>query len=171
MPGCPGCRWVGARRVCAGSELDFEGFDAFFEVADGLGDAVVGAVGAEGDICGPRRRAEPAFARGDVLHDAGLAADECAVADAFVVLDADLAAEHGTVADDGGAAEPDLAAEDCVGADLDVVPDLDEVVDLCAFADGGGGKLAPVDARARADLDVVADDDVAQVGDFDEPGS
>src|SRR4029077_6332502 len=53
-----------------------------------------------------------------------------------------------------------------VPSDDDIVADLHQVVDIGTLADHGVGVAAPVDAAARPDLDVVLDDDAADLGYF-----
>src|SRR5262245_17206957 len=116
-----------------------------------------------------RRGAEVALAGRHVLGDAGLGADQHAVADADVVHDADLAGHHDVVA---GAARPGdahLADEQVVPADLTVVGHLHEVVDLGSLADAGRLEGAAVDGGAGADLDVVAQLNVAELRHLDVP--
>ena len=79
---------------------------------------------------------------------------------------ADLAGEDAVLADFGGAGYAALGSHHGVVADLDIVGDLAEVVDFHAVADDCGLHLGLVDRRAGADLDIVADDDIADVLDL-----
>ena len=66
-------------------------------------------------------------------------------------------------------AEPgdaDLRDDDAVPADLDIVADLDLVIDLRPLADHRVAVGAAVDRRVGADLDVVLDDDAADLRDL-----
>ena len=56
-----------------------------------------------------------------------------------------------------------------MAADDAVVTDLAKIIDLGPFADNGVANSAAVDARARADLDVVVNDDAADLRDFRVP--
>ena len=56
-----------------------------------------------------------------------------------------------------------LRHHDAMAANADIVADLDEVVDLGALADHGVADGAAVDGGAGADLDVVLDDDAADL--------
>src|SRR5690606_11653450 len=56
-------------------------------------------------------------------------------------------------------------------ADPHVVSDLDEIVDLGAFPDDRVGQRASVDRGIRADLDIVLDDDPADLRDLLRPGT
>ena len=60
-----------------------------------------------------------------------------------------------------------LSNDDAMPPDDDVVGDLHQIVDLGAFADHGIGEKAAIDGRIGADLDAVADDDAADLGNFD----
>src|SRR6266852_7624508 len=53
-----------------------------------------------------------------------------------------------------------------MAADHDVVADLHEIVDLGALADDGVTDAAAVDGRAGADLDIVLNDDAAELWDL-----
>ena len=56
-----------------------------------------------------------------------------------------------------------LRHDDAMAADADIVADLDQIVDLGALADHGVADGAAVDRGAGADLDVVLDDDAADL--------
>src|SRR5262249_38395482 len=112
---------------------------------------------------GHRRRAEGALARGNVLAHPRLGADYGAVADVDVVGDPHLAGGDDVIAGAAGAGDAHLADEEVVPADPAVVADLHKVVDLGAGADARGLEGAAVDGRAGADLDVIADLDVAEL--------
>ena len=58
---------------------------------------------------------------------------------------------------------PDLGDDHAMAADDDVVADLHEIIDLRALADDRVAIGAAVDGRAGADLDVVLDDDAADL--------
>ena len=58
---------------------------------------------------------------------------------------------------------PTLADDHAMPADDDVVPDLHEIINFRAFADDRVLERAPVDALIGADLDVVLDDDTADL--------
>ena len=81
-----------------------------------------------------------------------------------VIGDANLARHHDVFAGRAAAGDADLRADQVVAADAAVVADLHEVVDLRAAADDGGAVGAAVDRRARADFDVIADFDIAELG-------
>ncbi len=58
---------------------------------------------------------------------------------------------------------PASAGDEAVSADAHVVGDLHEIVDLGVFADDRVGHGAAVDGRVGADLDIVLDDDAADL--------
>ena len=58
---------------------------------------------------------------------------------------------------------PHLRHDDAMAPDRHVVADLDQIVDLGALADHGVADRAAVDGGAGADLDVVLDDDPADL--------
>ena len=58
---------------------------------------------------------------------------------------------------------PDWADDHAVPADHDVVPDLHEIINFGAFADDRILKSPPVDRGVGADLDIVLDDDPADL--------
>ena len=149
--------------------LFFEIFDLFLEFGD--------AARQLGEVLEDGRRTVVLHAReggvpeahlvvGDVLVDAALRADLHAVADRNVVGDADLPGEEAVAAHARGSGNSGLRRGDGVLADLHVVSDLDQVVELHAAADDGRVGLRAVDAGVGADLHVVLDDDVAQLGDL-----
>ena len=58
---------------------------------------------------------------------------------------------------------PDLRADQIVPADAAVVADLHEVIDLRAAADHRRAIRPAIDRRSRADFDVIADFDIAEL--------
>ena len=101
--------------------------------------------------------------RRDVVGDAAGAGDHGAVADADVVADGRLAAQHDPAPSFTMPARPTWPVDNAVRADLHVVADLNEIVDLCPAANARGAELRAIDARTGADLDIVFDDDVADL--------
>ena len=89
------------------------------------------------------------------------------VADGDVADDAGLAG-HGHVPADGDrAGHAHLGDEQAVLADLGAVADGDQVAELRAAADDRAAERRPVDGAVGPDLDVVADDHVADLRDLD----
>ena len=56
-----------------------------------------------------------------------------------------------------------MAGDHAAAADADIVGDLHEIVDLGAFADDRVGHRAAIDRGVGADLDIVLDDDAADL--------
>ena len=112
-------------------------------------------------------RAKEHLARlADISDHATLGADGRVVGDVQMPRYADLAGEDAVLAYFGGAGDSALGGHHGVVADLDIVGDLAEVVDLDPVADDRGFHLGLVDGRPGADLDIVADDDIADVLDL-----
>src|SRR5208283_1890639 len=88
------------------------------------------------------------------------------VADFQVAGQAGLAAQHEVVPHLRAPGNPRLRDDDAVLTDADVVPNLDEVIYFGAPPDHGRTQGAAVHRDAGAQLDVVADDDVADLGHF-----
>ena len=80
--------------------------------------------------------------------------------------DADLPAHHNVISHLGAAGDADLRAQQAVLADFHIVRDVDEVVDFRALADGRRAEGATVNRNVRADLYVVADDDMSNLRNF-----
>ena len=78
-------------------------------------------------------------------------------------VDAGLPGHHHVVVDRRAAGDADLRREQHVAADLHAVRDLHEVVDLGAGRDARLADRRTIDRRVRADLDVVFDDDAADL--------
>ncbi len=100
---------------------------------------------------------------GNVGHHAGRRGDLGAGADLQMSGDAGLSAERGEIADHARSGNAGLRHQNGVTADDDVVADLHEIIDLRAFADHRVAIGAAVDGHAGADLDVVLDDDPADL--------
>lgn len=102
----------------------------------------------------------------DAAYHSGLRGDGGAVGDREVPDYADLARDDAVLADLGGAGDAGLRGHHGVVSDLDIVRDLAEIVDLDAIAYDGGLHFRAVDSGIGSYLDVVADDDVAEVLDL-----
>ena len=107
---------------------------------------------------------EADFVVGNVLVESALRADLHAVADGDVVGDAHLPREEAVAADLRSSRDAGLGRRHGVLADLHVMADLDQVVEFHAPADDGRVGLGAVDAGVGADLHVVLDHHVAQLG-------
>ena len=84
-----------------------------------------------------------------------------------LVGDADLRAQHNEIPNRRTLPEMPVCADNhAMPADRHIVADLDQIVDLGALADHGIADGAAVDGRIGADLDVVLDDDAADLRHF-----
>ena len=101
----------------------------------------------------------------DVADDAALRGDARAVADRDVIGDADLTAHHHAASDDHRAGEAALRRDEGALADLAVVTDVDLRVDLRALLDPRGRQRAGRNRAECTDMNVVLDDDAAEVRD------
>ena len=115
------------------------------------------------------RGSAPSLARRHVAHHPGLGGDLRAGADGQMAGQARLAAEGGEIADHGRARNAALRHQHAMAADDDVVGDLHQIVDLGPFADDRIAVGAAVDRRTGADLDVVLDDDAADLRHLEVP--
>src|SRR6185312_6970858 len=111
----------------------------------------------------------PMLARRYVADNGGAGGELGAFADRDVGDDADTGRQDHVVFQRHAAGEAGLRHDDAVLADNHVVADLDEVIDLGPGADDGVAHTAAVNVGAGADLHVVADDDPADLRDFDMP--
>src|SRR5579872_378297 len=98
--------------------------------------------------------------------DFGARPDDAVVADLDVADDAYLSCDDDVVTDTRAACDAGLRADRAVTTDLNVVRDLHEVIDLRAGADARGAGDRAIDRGARADLDAIAEHDVAQLRDL-----
>src|SRR5690349_19284218 len=104
--------------------------------------------------------------RRHVAVHAGLGGELRAVADLLVAREADLPAHHDARAERRAAGHADLGGDEAARTDTAAVRDLDEVVDLRPAADDGRPERGAVDGGVRADLDVVLEDDGADLRDL-----
>ena len=102
----------------------------------------------------------------DVFCHRRLGADHHARAQPDVPGRARLPRHHHVVVEHRAAGDADLRREQDVAADPHAVGDLHEVVDLGAGADARLADRRPIDGRVRANLDVVVDDDAADLRDL-----
>lgn len=118
-----------------------------------------------------RRRAPHRFSG---VHDLGRkdarpGADYRAGFDPRLVSYADLAADHRVVAYRDAAREACLRCDHNVVADLAVVADMNLVIEFYAVADPSHAESRAIDATIRADLDIVAHLNRADLGKLDVP--
>src|SRR5687768_16732876 len=81
-------------------------------------------------------------------------------------VDSSLAADRHEIAEPRRSGDADLRDDHAMPADLDVVADLHLVIDLRPLADHRVAVSAAIDRGVRADLDVVLDDDAADLSDL-----
>jgi len=98
--------------------------------------------------------------------NARASAEKGAVTDVDMVRNAHLPGDHHVVSGGARAGDADLADDHVVSAKAAVVANLNEVIDFCADADARGSECPAIDGRAGADLDVIADIDVAKLRHF-----
>ncbi len=79
-----------------------------------------------------------------------------------MIADADATAEADAITDDDAAGNPNHAAQNTAFPDRDVVTDMHMIVDFGAAADAGQFQRGPIDGAACADLNVVANNHVAE---------
>src|SRR5262245_35341594 len=101
-----------------------------------------------------------------VQHSA-LSSDDCIGVQPGVFANANLAAENRPGADRRTPRNSRLSCNDGVFADDHVVANLNQIVQLGASFNDGCLERAAIDARVCADLDVVLDDDFADLREFD----
>src|SRR5665213_1407429 len=100
----------------------------------------------------------------DIADDAAFSGDACAVADGDVITDAGLAADQNAATDGCRSCEADLRGDDAVFADVDVVSDMHVRIDLGSPTNARGRESAGVHGAERAYRNVVLDDDAAELG-------
>src|ERR1039457_6292298 len=83
-----------------------------------------------------------------------------------MVRDAGLRRDYNVIAQPSAAGESHLSHDQAMPADDHIVCDVDQVVDFRSLTDDGGAKRAAVDGGIGADLDIVMDDDVAELKHF-----
>ena len=99
-----------------------------------------------------------------VRQDAGLSAQQGACLNRHMIANADLTADYAAVADLRASRNPRLRRNHDVGSHNVVMANVHQVVQLGAGADNRLVQRAAVDGAVGADLDVVADDQLADLG-------
>ena len=102
----------------------------------------------------------------NILWDAALGDDYCAISYLDVARDAYLSRENHVIADICGSGQSDLRAQERVFSNGAGVSDVDEVVDLGAAGNVSTANVGAVDAGSGLDLDVVRDLHVAGLHDL-----
>ena len=106
---------------------------------------------------------------GHVARDGGPAGQD------YVVSQRDMRGHHGIAAGDElpadlrGSPHHEAGREEAVLAQVAVVRNMTNIIQLGAGSDVGRRQRGAVDCAIAADLDSIADDDVAQVRDFSRP--
>ena len=109
---------------------------------------------------------DPLPAQNFVGGNAGLGADNHALADADSIRDSDLASENRVFLDDYAARDASLRGDHDILANLAVVADVHEVVDLRPAANARKVERAAVDRGIGADFDVIFNFQAADLGEF-----
>src|SRR5258708_23898628 len=104
-----------------------------------------------------------------IPHRPALGGDAGGGGDGEMIGDADLATHHDAVADHRAAGDADLTADDAAAAEAHVVADMDEVIEHRAGTDHRIAGGAAVDRAIGAHLDIVLDDDAAELQHAHEP--
>jgi len=99
-------------------------------------------------------------------ENAGLPADDCVGCDLRLFADAGLPTDDGVVADSDAAGETGLRGDHDVTADGAVVRDVNQVIELDSIGYGSDTQGRAIDAAVRADFDIVADVDGADLREF-----
>src|SRR5437899_5501249 len=110
-----------------------------------------------------RRIASPDLARRHVAHESTSRRKLGSRTDGQMISQADTATHRDVVADDDGTRNTRKPGYNAIAADANIVGDLHQIVDLGALSDDGVGHRAAIDGRVGADLDVVLDDDAADL--------
>src|SRR5690348_2660359 len=113
------------------------------------------------------REATDGLARRDIAHDAAMRSHARPLAERDMVGQSALTADHDEIVEPRAAGDPDLRAEHAPATDDDVVPDMHEIINHRAVADRRVGGGTSIDRRVRADLDVIAYHDAAELRDAD----
>src|SRR6266516_1828763 len=122
---------------------------------------------AEPDPGGLCRSSAPARARRHIVIDDAGCGDLCALPDADGIVDAHAPPENDEIADGHAPGDAGLGHQDAMATDHDIVADLNQIVDFGALADDRVAIGAAVDRGPRPDLDVVLQDDAADLRHFE----
>ena len=83
-----------------------------------------------------------------------------------MIAETHLAADDAIIFDRDAAADPGLRGNHHACADIAVVSDMDHIVQLGSFSNPSATERAAIDSRVGAQLDVVFDDDRADLRKF-----
>src|SRR5438270_13432553 len=78
----------------------------------------------------------------------------------------DLAAKGYVIAQLCASGDSGLSHDKTIFTNEDVVSDLDEIIDFAPLADNSRAKRPAINRHVRADLDVITENDVADLRDF-----
>ena len=84
-----------------------------------------------------------------------------------VITQADLTGQHHAVFQYHAASEANLSGDHAIASDAAIVCDHDQIIELAAFPNHRVAQCAAIDRGTRADLDIVLDDDAAQLGNLE----
>ena len=101
-----------------------------------------------------------------IVHHSGARGDGHLVSDFYMTGNPDLPADDHIIPQLTAARDTHLRHDDGVFADGDVVADLHQVIHLRTAPDDGRSECSTVNRHTRAEFDVVADDDIADLGNF-----
>lgn len=118
----------------------------------------------------PSGNTAPALAIGYVIHNAARCGNLHARTDNQMVGKSHTTTQHRLVTDDTAARNAAMSRNNTKTADSHVVGDLYEVIDLCTFANDGVVQRTTVDRRIGANLDIVLNDDSAELGNLLQAG-
>jgi hypothetical protein len=147
----------------------FEVSDFFFQFAqavDDVGQLLKADKLAFGLAVGISRTAEDGCLVRDVAHDAGFRTDSGLIPDFQMPGNSRLRGDDAIVPEARAASETHLPHDEAMPANDDVMRHVDQIINLRALADDGGPERATVNGRIGADLDVVVDDDIADLQHF-----
>src|SRR5215472_15154579 len=100
-------------------------------------------------------------------RQARLCRDTCTLSESHMIGHARLPAQDDKVAEFAASRDAGLCDDDAVPSCSGVVPNLHKIINLGALTDDGVAQGATIDGGTGADLDVVLDDDPAQLRDLD----
>src|SRR5260221_10552105 len=110
-----------------------------------------------------RRKAADRLARRDIAKDAAMRRHPRSLAQCQVTGQAALPTDHDEIVELGAARDANLRDDHATPANNDVVPDLHQIINHRAVADHRVEPGTAVDRGIGADLDIVADDDAAEL--------
>src|SRR4051794_21392339 len=110
-----------------------------------------------------RRIATPDLACRHVVHESTSGGKLGSRPDGQMVGEADTATHGDVVTDDDGTGDTRKPRYNAIATDANIVGDLNQIVDLGPLADDRVGHRAAIDGRIGADLDIILNDDAADL--------